>query len=75
MSLQSPITPQPGSFTAPVPPSNPSLPQQDTPAVRAEREAQLAQSCTRYVWDTAVPTLPGVPLAAAVPADNLPTLA
>lgn len=74
MSLQSPISPPPGSFTAPVPPATPTLPQHDTSAGRAAREAQIAASQTRYVWDTAVPTLPGVPLAQAVPADNLPTL-
>lgn len=75
MSFQSPIAPQAGSLEAPVPPVSPSLPQQDTPAGQAARAAQLTASCARYVWSTAVPTLPGVPLAAKVPADNLPTLA
>ncbi|MBA4045129.1 MAG: arachidonate 15-lipoxygenase [Erythrobacter sp.] len=75
MSMQSPIIAAAGPLTAPVPPASPSLPQNDTPAQRAARAAQLADSCTDYVWSTDVPTLPGVPLAASVPADNLPTLA
>jgi arachidonate 15-lipoxygenase len=75
MSIVSPIIPQPGSLEAPVPPAAPSLPQNDTPAGQAARAAQIAFSRTTYVWNTAVPTLPGVPLAASVPADNLPTLA
>lgn len=79
MSFQSPIAPQApslsGPFAAPIPSANPTLPQNDTPAQQAARAAQLAASCTHYVWDTAVPTLPGVPLAASVPADNMPTLA
>jgi arachidonate 15-lipoxygenase len=74
MSMQSPITAA-GPLAAPVPPASPSLPQNDTPAEQAARAAQLAKSRTYYVWDTDVPTLPGVPLAASVPADNLPTLA
>lgn len=75
MSMQSPILPQAGSWAAPVPPAAPTLPQQDSPAGQAARAAQLAVSRTSYVWDTDVATLPGVPLAASVPADNLPTLA
>ena len=75
MSMQSPILPQAGSWAAPVPPAGPTLPQQDSPAGQAARAAQLAVSRTSYVWDTDVATLPGVPLAASVPADNLPTLA
>lgn len=75
MSMQSPIVPQAGSLTAPVPPAAPSLPQNDTPAQLAARAAQIAASQSRYVWSESVPTLPGVPLAASVPADNLPTLA
>jgi arachidonate 15-lipoxygenase len=79
MSMLSPIAPkaaaQAGSPTAPVPPAAPTLPQQDNPAGKAARAAQLAESRATYVWDTDVATLPGVPLAASVPADNLPTLA
>lgn len=75
MSFLSPHAPQPGHLAAPVPPVAPSLPQNDTPAGQAARAAQLDASRSRYVWDTSIATLPGVPLAAAVPADNLPTLA
>lgn len=75
MSFQSPIIPHAATLTAPVPPAAPTLPQQDTPAQQAARVAQLAVSQTHYVWSTDVASLPGVPLAASVPADNLPTLA
>jgi arachidonate 15-lipoxygenase len=75
MSMQSPILPQAGALAAPVPPATPTLPQQDSAAGQAARAAQLAASCTKYVWATDVASLPGVPLAASVPADNLPTLA
>ena len=75
MSLQSPIAPHAALLKAPIPPVAPTLPQMDAPAQRAARAAQLAASRTCYVWDTEVATLPGVPLAATVPANNLPTLA
>jgi arachidonate 15-lipoxygenase len=78
MSFQSPIAPATGrlagSLEAPVPPADPTLPQQDTPAQQAARAGQLAASRQTYVWSDAVATLPGVPLAASVPLDNLPTL-
>ncbi|MEO7170386.1 MAG: lipoxygenase family protein [Sphingomonas sp.] len=54
--------------------THPSLPQNDTPAQRAAREAQIAAACTSYVWTTEVPTLPGVPLAATVPSNDEPTI-
>lgn len=75
MSYLSPVAPVAGSLSAPVPPAAPTLPQQDTPEGRAARASQLAASRSRYVWDTEVASLPGVPLATSVPADNLPTLA
>ncbi|HSJ78947.1 MAG TPA: lipoxygenase family protein [Erythrobacter sp.] len=75
MSFQSPIVPHAATLTAPVPPAAPTLPQHDSPAQQAARAAQLAVSQSRYVWSTDVASLPGVPLAASVPADNLPTLA
>ncbi|UVO54572.1 lipoxygenase family protein [Sphingomonas sp. SUN039] len=75
MTMQSPIAPHAALLMAPMPPVAPTLPQMDTPAQQAARAAQLAASRTSYIWDTEVPTLPGVPLAAAVPADNLPALA
>ena len=74
MSFQSPVVPHAETLWAPVPPATPSLPQDDTPAQQAARAAQLAASQQAYVWDDAVPTLPGVPLAKSVPLDNLPTL-
>jgi arachidonate 15-lipoxygenase len=74
MSFQSPVVPHVEALCAPVPPSAPSLPQDDTPAQQAARAAQLAASRQAYVWDDEVPTLPGVPLAQSVPLDNLPTL-
>lgn len=74
MSFESPVVPHAVTPGAPVPPAAPSLPQNDTPAEQAARAAQLAASQQAYVWDDAVPTLPGVPLAKSVPLDNLPTL-
>lgn len=74
MSFQSPVVPHAEALCAPVPPAAPSLPQNDTPAQKIARAAQLAASRLTYVWDDAVQTLPGVPLAKSVPLDNLPTL-
>jgi arachidonate 15-lipoxygenase len=74
MSFLSSVVPHAESLSAPVPPAAPSLPQDDTPAGKAARAGQLAASRQTYVWDTAVPSLPGVPLAHSVPLDNLPTL-
>lgn len=54
--------------------THPSLPQNDTPEQKAAREAQIATACKSYVWTTEVPTLPGVPLAATVPANDEPTI-
>lgn len=59
----------------PMPPADPTLPQQDTPAQRAARAAQLAATQAVYVWTTDVPTLPGLPLAAQVPKNDEPTIA
>jgi arachidonate 15-lipoxygenase len=57
-----------------LPPANPSLPQNDTPAQRAARAAQIVQAQGQYGWGAA-PTLPGVPVVGAVPKDDNPTLA
>jgi len=54
--------------------TRPSLPQNNTPAQKAAREAQIATACAAYVWTTEVPSLPGVPLAATVPASDEPTI-
>lgn len=56
------------------PPANPTLPQNDTPAQQQARAAQLAQTRTVYEWTTEVPTLPGVPAVATLPASEDPTL-
>ncbi|WP_086739168.1 lipoxygenase family protein [Erythrobacter colymbi] len=74
MSFLNPVVPHAETLCAPVPPADPSLPQNDTPAQQAARAAQLAASQLTYVWDDNVATLPGVPLAKSVPLDNLPTL-
>ena len=59
---------------AALPSAAPSLPQNDTPAQQTARAAQLAATQTVYVWTTDIPTLPGLPLAATVPASNDPTI-
>ncbi len=55
-------------------PVDPSLPQNDTPAQRSARAAQLEATRAVYQWTTAVPTLPGVPAVAALPVSEEPTL-
>ncbi len=61
--------------TAPMPSADPTLPQNDTPAVQAARTAQLVATQAVYTWDTDVPSLPGVPLATDVPKNDEPTIA
>ena len=41
MSFQSPVVPHAEALCAPVPPAAPSLPQNDTPAQKIARAAQL----------------------------------
>ena len=55
-------------------PVSPSLPQNDTPAQQAARAAQLALTQQQYQWTTAVPSLPGAPVVAQLPANEQPTL-
>jgi len=55
-------------------PVDPSLPQNDTPAQQSARAAQLDATRVTYQWTTAVPTLPGVPVVAALPSSEEPTL-
>ncbi len=55
--------------------THPSLPQNDAPAEKAAREAQIMATRAIYVWTSEGPTLPGVPLAASVPANDKPTIA
>lgn len=52
----------------------PVIPQKDTAVGRAGRAPELAGRRLEYVWNSAFPTLPGIPLAAVVPVDDLPTL-
>lgn len=56
-------------------PANPSLPQNDSPQVQAQRAAQLAATRLVYEWDVADPNLTGVPLSAKVPPGDKPTIA
>lgn len=53
---------------------HPTLPQNDTPAERKQRQQQLRSEQAVYVWTDSVETLPGVPLAMAVPKDDRPTI-
>jgi len=53
---------------------HPSLPQNDSPAARRQREKQLRESRQRYVWTDAMPNVKGVPMAASVPAADEPSL-
>ncbi|MFL0356392.1 lipoxygenase family protein [Erythrobacter sp. GH1-10] len=55
-------------------PVNPTLPQNDPASERALREAQLAQTQKSYEWTIKVPSLPGVPAVAKLPAQEDPTL-
>ena len=57
-----------------LPPKNPSLPQNDSPAEQKMRAAQISAAREAYEWTKSVATLPGVPLAANVPEDQEPTL-
>lgn len=60
---------------SPMPSADPTLPQDDTAAQQAARAAQLTATQGVYVWTTDIPTLPGVPLASEVPANDDPTIA
>ncbi len=51
----------------------PTLPQNVSQKEQEERRAQLATTRESYVWTTAIPTLPGVPLAANVPPSSQPS--
>lgn len=54
-------------------PADPTLPQNDTPAQRAARAAQLAAAQGTYQW-ASVNSLPGVPVVGGVPSGSIPTL-
>ncbi|MBB6428010.1 lipoxygenase family protein [Sphingopyxis sp. JAI128] len=70
-----PLTPSSTAPGVPMPPADPTLPQDDTAAGQAARAAQLTATQTVYTWTTDVPTLPGVPLATDVPKNDEPTIA
>ena len=55
-------------------PSNPTLPQNDDASGKAARAAQLTATQGVYQWTDNVPALPGVPVVAKLPAEELPTL-
>lgn len=54
--------------------SDPSLPQNDSLAQRAQRRQQINATSTIYQWTRDVPSLPGVPLATQVPSDDQPSI-
>ncbi|QCB53603.1 arachidonate 15-lipoxygenase [Sphingopyxis sp. PAMC25046] len=70
-----PLAPSSAAPAVPMPSAAPTLPQDDTPAEQAARAAQLTATQAIYTWTTDVPTLPGVPLATAVPRNDEPTIA
>ncbi|MGH6634204.1 MAG: lipoxygenase family protein, partial [Sphingopyxis sp.] len=70
-----PLTSPTAAPIVPMPASDPTLPQNDTPAEQAARAAQLTATQAVYTWTTEVPTLPGVPLATSVPKNDEPTIA
>ena len=53
---------------------HPSLPQNDSIEQRALRREQINATSTVYQWTCDIPTLPGVPLATRVPADDQPSI-
>lgn len=54
-------------------PVTPTLPQNDTPAQKALRDVQLTASQKLYQWTDKVSSLPGVPVVATLPEQELPT--
>jgi arachidonate 15-lipoxygenase len=54
--------------------NHPSLPQNDSREQRAQRRQQIAATSVHYQWTREIPTLPGVPLATKVPADDQPSI-
>jgi arachidonate 15-lipoxygenase len=53
---------------------HPSLPQNDSPAGRRQREKQLQESRQQYRWTDEMPNVVGVPMAAQVPLADEPSL-
>lgn len=61
-------------MTAQQAPASPTLPQNDTPQVQAQRKAQLASAQTTYSWTSDVQTLPGIPVVKGLPSEEEPNL-
>ncbi len=57
------------------PRTSPTLPQNDNPRQQQKRRDQLADAQQVYQWTDQVGSLPGVPLASAVPRNDEPTIA
>jgi len=55
-------------------PANPTLPQNDTPAQKTARSAQLTTTRGVYQWTDTVATLPEVPVVQTLPSSEYPTL-
>ncbi len=53
---------------------HPSLPQNDSPAGRRQRQKQLKESQQSYQWTDELPNVKGVPMAAKVPLADEPSL-
>ncbi|MFC4158932.1 lipoxygenase family protein [Chitinimonas lacunae] len=53
---------------------HPTLPQQDTPKEREQREQQLDSARLTYCWTDDMPNVVGVPMATEVPYADTPTL-
>jgi arachidonate 15-lipoxygenase len=53
---------------------HPSLPQNDSPAGRRQRQKQLQESRQKYRWTDTLPNVVGVPMAADVPSADEPSL-
>lgn len=54
---------------------HPRLPQLDSPKHQEKREEELAKMKKKYVWDSDVASVKGVPMSKHVPETNEPTLA
>lgn len=53
---------------------HPRLPQLDSPKHQEKREEELAKMKTKYIWDTDVASVKGVPMSKNVPETNDPTM-
>lgn len=53
---------------------HPSLPQNDDPDARQQRQQQISATCEQYQWTMDQDVLPGVPIANGVPSDDKPSI-